>query len=226
MNLTLNLVNDYISKMKKYDNVVICPSSLYIPYFIESGYIVGIQDISEYGNGAHTGEISINQAKSVGIKFAIVGHSERRINYHETDDIVSNKLKKVVSNNMTAILCVGETLSERNTKVEKDKIKYQLSLDLNNIEKEYYKNIIIGYEPIWAIGTGKMPKFEEIEEMINYIKETISSQFGFVPPVLYGGSVDDKNIEQLKKIKNIDGFLVGGICLFPDKFINLIEAVN
>lgn len=226
MNLTLNLVNDYITKMKKYDNVIICPSSIYIPYFIEAGYKVGIQDISEYGNGAHTGEISISQAQSIGIEYVIVGHSERRINFHETDDVVREKLKKVVSNNMCAILCVGETLSEKNTNVEKDKIKYQLSLDLHNIEKEYYKNIIIGYEPIWAIGTGKIPKYEEIEDMINFIKETISSEFGFVPPVLYGGSVDDKNIEQLKEIKNIDGFLVGGICLFPNKFINLIEAVN
>lgn len=226
MNMSLNDVLNYIEVLDKYNNVVICPSSVFIPYFVDSGYNVGIQNISEFDSGSYTGEISANQAYSLGVKYAIIGHSERRINFHETDNIVNKKLKNALSNNLKCILCIGETLVERQTKVEKDKVKIQILESLKNIDSKYYTNIYISYEPIWAIGKNKIPEIDDLISMINFIKETINTEFGFTPHILYGGGINYKNIEQLNNISSLDGFLIGSCSLDPNKFIKLIEAVN
>ena len=226
MNLTLPEVKEYIEKMKSYNNYVVCPSSIYIPYFIEEGIEVGVQNISEYGQGAYTGEISVTQANSMNIKYSLIGHSERRNKFNETDEIINNKLRKAVSNNIISILCIGETLEEKENNLTKDIIKKQLINDLNEVDKFYFNNIIIAYEPVWAIGTGVVPSIEDIEEIINFIKEYINTNYGFIPKVLYGGSINENNIYNLNKINNLDGFLVGGACLVPEKFIKIIETIN
>lgn len=226
MNLTYDMVKNYIDKLKGYRNFVICPSSLYLPYFIDSNFDVGIQNISEHGMGSYTGEISVSQAKSIGVKYAIIGHSDRRDKYNESDEIINEKMRKAVSNDLISILCVGETLSERISGNAQEKIKKQLVDDLRDIDCEYYKNIVVAYEPIWSIGTGKIPSNEEIEEMIVFIKRVINHKFNFTPLVLYGGSTNDENIGQLKLINNVDGFLIGGASLIPDKIIKIIETVN
>ena len=226
MNLTIDEVITYINKMKDYKDFIICPSSIYIPYFINSGFNVGTQNISEYGQGSYTGEISVTQANSMGIKYTLIGHSERRENFKETDEIVNMKVKKAISNNMTAILCIGETKEQKDSGITKEVIKKQIYDDLNDIEELYYKNIIVAYEPIWAIGTGIIPSLEEISDVVSFIKETINDKYGFTPKVLYGGSTNDKNIEQLNTIDIVDGFLVGGACLVPEKFIKIIETIN
>lgn len=226
MNLTYDMIKNYIDKLKGYKNFIICPSSLYLPYFIDNNFDVGIQNISEHGMGSYTGEISVSQAKSIGVKYAIIGHSDRRDKYNETDEIINEKMRKAVSNDLISILCVGETLSEKISGNAQEKIKKQLVEDLRDINREYYKNIIVAYEPIWSIGTGKIPSNEEIEEMIVFIKRVINHKFNFTPLVLYGGSTNEENIGQLKLIENIDGFLVGGASLIPDKIIKMIETVN
>lgn len=226
MNLTYDMIKDYIDKLKGYNNFIICPSSLYLPYFIDNNFNVGIQNISEHGMGAYTGEISVIQAKSIGVKYAIIGHSDRRDKYNESDEIINKKMRKAVSNDLISILCVGETLSERISGNAQEKIKKQLVDDLRDIDCEYYKNILVAYEPIWSIGTGKIPSNEEIEEMIMFIKRVISHKFNFTPLVLYGGSTNEENIGQLKLINNVDGFLIGGASLIPDKIIKVIETVN
>ena len=226
MNLTYDMIENYINRLKGYNNFVICPSSLYLPYFIDNNFEVGIQNISEHGMGSYTGEISVKQAKSIGVKYAIVGHSDRRDKYNETDEIINETMRKAVSNDLISILCVGETLSERISGNAQGKIKKQLVDDLHDINCEYYKNIVVAYEPIWSIGTGKIPSNEEIEEMIVFIKRVINHKFNFTPLVLYGGSINEENIEQLKLINNVDGFLVGGASLIPDKIIKMIETVN
>jgi len=226
MNLTIDEINEYIFKMQQNKNYVVCPSSIYIPYFLKEDFTVGLQNISEYGMGAYTGEVSVNQATSLGIKYTLIGHSERREYFNESDELINRKLRKAVSNNLISILCIGETLKEKEEGKTFDSIKMQLELDLNEIDSEYFENIIIAYEPVWAIGTGKVPTNLEIKDTVTYIKETIKNKYGFEPKVLYGGSTNDKNIEELNKIENVDGFLVGGASLIPDKIIKIIETVK
>ena len=226
MNLTYPEIMEYIEQMKKYNNFIICPSSLYIPYFIENGFTVGMQNISQYGQGAYTGEISVTQANSLNIKYSLVGHSERRIKFDETDEVINNKLRKAVSNDIIAVLCIGETIEEKEQLLTKEVLKKQIINDLNEVDEFYLKNIIIAYEPVWAIGTGKVPSIEEIKEIIEYIKKFVNEKFGFIPKVLYGGSINEKNIYDLKTIDIVDGFLVGGACLVPEKFIRIIETIN
>ena len=226
MNLTYPEIKEYIEKMKEYNKFIICPSSIYIPYFIDNGFEVGMQNISEYGQGAYTGEISVTQANSMNIKYSLIGHSERRNKFNETDEIINNKLRKTVSNNINAILCIGETLEEKEKLLTKEVLKKQIISDLNEVDEFYLKNIIVAYEPVWAIGTGKVPSMEDIEEIIKYIKQIINDYYGFNPKVLYGGSINENNINDLIKIDNVDGFLVGGACLVPEKFIKIIETIN
>lgn len=226
MNLTYPEIMEYIEQMKNYNNFIICPSSLYIPYFIENGFEVGVQNISEYGQGAYTGEISVTQANSMNIKYSLIGHSERRIKFNENDKIINNKLRKTVSNNLNAILCIGETFEEKEQLLTKEVLKKQIINDLDEVDEFYLKNIIIAYEPVWAIGTGKVPSLEDIKEIIEYIKEVVNKTYGFNPKVLYGGSINENNINDLKTIDIVDGFLVGGACLVPEKFIKIIETIN
>lgn len=226
MNLTLDEVKEYIISLDNYKDCIICPSYIYIPYFIDAGYKVGTQDISEYGIGSYTGEVSVNQILSMGVNYTIVGHSERRENFNESDELVNKKLRMAISNNVKTILCIGETNEERVMGNTKEKIEKQLTLDLQNIEEDYYDNIIIAYEPIWAIGTGKIPSNEDIKEIVSFIKNIIYNKYGFTPIVLYGGSTNEKNILELNKIDIVDGFLVGGACLDPDKFKKIIETIR
>ena len=226
MNLTYSEIMEYIEQMRDYKKFIICPSSLYIPYFIENGFEVGVQNISEYGQGAYTGEISVTQANSMNIKYSLIGHSERRIKFNEDDNVINKKLRKTVSNNLNAILCIGETFDEKEQLLTKEVLKKQIINDLNEVDEFYLKNIIIAYEPVWAIGTGKVPSLEDIKEIIEYIKKIVNETYGFNPKVLYGGSINENNINDLNTIDIVDGFLVGGACLVPEKFIKIIETIN
>lgn len=225
MNLTLYEVENYITEMNDYKDCVICPSSVFCSFFEQKGYTVGLQNISEYDNGAYTGEISTAQANSLNIKYAIVGHSERREYFKETDEAINKKVVKALNDNLKVILCVGETLSEREENKTKDKIKNQLLKDLKDIDKNS-QNLIVAYEPIWAIGTGKIPTNEQIIDVVSFIKSTLNEEFNLNPKVLYGGSTNEKNITELNTINLIDGFLVGGACLIPEKFKKIIETTR
>ena len=146
----------------------------------------------------------------------IVGHSERRKNQKETNEEITLKVKELLSNDITPILCVGETKEEKG--YAKEVIRKQLE-NILNIENK--NRIIIAYEPVWSIGTGILPENNEIEEMITYIKELLPNNY-----VLYGGSVSDKNIDNLNSISSIDGYLIGGLSLKVDKLKNLINKCN
>ena len=183
------------------DNVIICPTSLYIPYFLNHKYEIGIQDISCYDLGSHTGDICALQAKELGIKYALIGHSERR--NKETDEEINKKILKALENNLKVILCVGENKGED----LKNKLQYQLLNDLKGVTN--LDNIIIAYEPIWCIGTGVTPTNLQIEDTINFIQTIIQTNFKGNVKILYGGSVDKNNINTLKQIDNVAGFLIG-----------------
>ena len=226
MNLSYDEVEEYIDRMQGYQDCIICPSYIYVPYFIDSGFTTGVQDVASYDNGAYTGEVSAKQLASLGVKYTIIGHSERRELFNDTDALIKEKIIKALTNNLKVILCVGETLTERENNQAKKKIADQLLTDLKDIDNINDDNLIIAYEPIWAIGTGKVPSNDDIDEIISYIKELTNKEYHINPKVLYGGSTNDANIKELAQIKSVDGFLVGGACLVPDKFIKIIEAVR
>lgn len=223
MNLNKEDILSYLEKAKQIHskNVVFCPSSLYLPYFLNQNLEVGVQNVFYEEKGAYTGEISPSQVKSIGANYVILGHSERRLYFHETEEILNKKIQKSLENNLKVIYCIGENKKEKEEGKTKEILKRELEI-LKNYPNE--KNIIIAYEPIWAIGTGLVPNNKIIYEIANFIKEYLKETLKEIK-VLYGGSVDDKNIQELNKIENIDGFLVGGASTKIDVFLKLIEVV-
>ena len=216
MNLTLNEINEYIDKIKDIDNknIVLIPSNIYIPYFLNKKFSVGVQDAYYLDNGAFTGEVSAKQISSLCVNYAIIGHSERRMYFNETNDILNKKILSCESNGLKVIYCIGETKEERESNKTKEVLLKQLDEGLKGASE-----VIIAYEPRWAIGTNVTPTNEEIEDIISFIK----SKYNY--KVLYGGSTNDKNIASLNTISNVDGFLVGGASLDYDKFKKMIEIV-
>lgn len=194
--------------------LVLCPPSIYLDMFDKSGYELGVQDISSFMDKTITGEIEATQVKSMGAKYVIVGHSERRIYRHEINIDFINKINNAVENELNVIYCIGETLNEKENGRTYEVLEKQISEVLNNVE---IKNIMIAYEPVWAIGTGKVPETDEIKENIKFINDIIMEKYEEKLDILYGGSVNDTNIGELCTIKGLNGFLVGGASLDPNK---------
>jgi triosephosphate isomerase len=229
MNMVLDDVKKYLNVINKAidnHNVVICPTSIYTPYFLGHNYEVGLQNIYLENKGAYTGEISPMQAKSMEINYVLIGHSERRHILKEDNELIHKKLKAVISNNLVAVLCVGETLEEKNMLKTDIVLKRQLMTALSDFNIDNQNSLIIAYEPVWSIGTNKVPTNKEIETTIAYIKNFISVNFKMPNvPVLYGGSVNENNITELNKITNMSGVLVGGASLDPEKLQTIIKVV-
>ena len=223
MNLSKEEIISYLEKAKQINskNVVLCPSNIYLPYFIGNSFEVGTQNVFYEDKGAYTGEISPFQVKSMGVSYTILGHSERRMYFKETEEILNKKIKKSLENKLKVIYCIGENKVELEEGYTKEVLKRELNI-LKNYPCE--ENIIIAYEPIWSIGTGIIPDDKTIYETISFIKEYLKETHPEIK-VLYGGSVDDKNIQELNKIENVDGFLVGGASTKIDVFMQLIEVV-
>lgn len=194
--------------------LVLCPPSIYLDMFDKSGYELGVQDISSFMDKTITGEIEATQVKSMGAKYVIVGHSERRIYRHEINIDFINKINNAVENGLNVIYCIGETLNEKENGRTYEVLEKQISEVLNNVE---IKNMMIAYEPVWAIGTGKVPEVNEIKENIKFINDIIMENYEEKLDILYGGSVNDTNIGELCTIKGLNGFLVGGASLDPNK---------
>lgn len=203
----------YLKQIDKIENVVLCPSNIFIPYFLNKKFEVGIQNIY-LNDKTCTGEITAKQAKSLGVSYVIIGHSERRTNFIETNIVVNHKIKEALKNNLKVILCIGETLEEK----ESNKTIEVLEKQLNECLKDIDKDVIIAYEPIWAIGTNVVPTISEIENNINKIKEIRNTK------VLYGGSVNSSNISEI--IKVTDGVLIGKASTDVVEFLKIIEVVN
>ena len=194
--------------------LVLCPPSIYLGMFDKSGYELGVQDISSFMDKTITGEIEATQVKSMGAKYVIVGHSERRIYRHEINIDFINKINNAIENGLNIIYCIGETLNEKENGRTYEVLEKQISEVLNNVE---IKNIMIAYEPVWAIGTGKVPEADEIKDNINFINDILMEKYEEKLDILYGGSVNDTNISELCTIKGLNGFLVGGASLDPNK---------
>ena len=194
--------------------LILCPTSIYLGMFEKCGYELGVQDISSFMDKTITGETEATQVKSMGAKYVIVGHSERRIYKHEINIDFINKINNAIENGLNIIYCIGETLNEKENGRTYEVLEKQISEVLNNVE---IKNIMIAYEPVWAIGTGKVPEADEIKENIKFINDIIMEKYEEKLDILYGGSVNDTNIGELCTIKGLNGFLVGGASLDPNK---------
>lgn len=227
MNLLYNDILEYISffEKKNYSNVYFAPSSIYLSKFIDAGLNTVAQDVSGYEKGAYTGDISSTQLKSMGINYSIVGHSERR-NYFQENEIINQKVVRCLEQEVIPILCIGENKDEKDNNLVSDVLTNEIDSAFNNIKSDFLQDVIIAYEPIWAIGTGVIPTKNDIENTATLIKNYISAKYGVDIRVLYGGSINNQNIEELEKIKTIDGYLIGGTSLKCEDFNELIEKVK
>ena len=207
-------------KKNKSIKIIYCPPSTLIrpmsKKLITSPIEVGAQNCHEKDvYGAFTGSINSMMLKNVGAKYVIIGHSENRKS-GDSNKLINLKIKSALKSGLKVIFCIGETLQEKRKKITKQVLNKQIKIGLNKIKIK--NKVIIAYEPIWSIGTGLIPKSNELFETINFIKKKISKS-----KVLYGGSVNPKNINELKSINNIDGYLIGGASQDPKKFIDIIK---
>lgn len=188
---------------------------------------VGAQNMHFEESGAFTGEISVSMLKELAVDYVIVGHSERREYFNETDETVNRKVLKALEHNLLPILCCGETLEQRDAGKTKDVVKMQVEKGLSGVDKDVLANIVIAYEPIWAIGTGKTATSGQANDVISYIRGVIATMFGEEAAakirIQYGGSVKPSNVAEIMKESDIDGALVGGASLQPDSFLSLVH---
>ncbi len=191
---------------------------------------IGAQNMHWEQSGAYTGEVSAQMLKSIGVEYVIIGHSERRQYFNETDETVNKKLKTAFSNELKPILCVGETLEQREVGRQDEVVKSQVKLDLEGLTDDQVSNLIIAYEPIWAIGTGKTATTEDANNMAETIRSEIADLYGKNVAdkiiIQYGGSVKSSNSKELFETSDVDGALIGGASLKVDEFYNIIESVK
>jgi len=207
-------------------NVILCPTSIYIPYFLGNNFQVGCQNIADEKNGASTGEVSATQVSTLGCKYVIIGHSERRQKFNESNKIIAKKINQALENELIPILCVGETIEQKENGLTYDVIAKQISYSLRGVNLDKVKDVIIAYEPIWAIGTGSIPDNEDIDDIVKYIHRYMEKCFNtHNNKVLYGGSVDSKNIKKLNKLESIDGYLIGSASTKSNELMKIIEVV-
>ena len=221
-----------LSNQKLNCDVIICP-----PYtsLSEASTLIkntpvklGAQNMFFEDNGAYTGEISAQMLKSVGCEYVIIGHSERRTIFKETNEMINKKIRKALEHNLKVIFCVGETLDEREKSTTMQVIRAQVENGLKDISEESMAEIIIAYEPVWAIGTGRNATPQQAQEVHKFIRDFIgnkfSSQIAESLTIQYGGSVKADNASELLSQQDVDGALVGGACLKADSFIAIIKA--
>ena len=223
---SLNSLDKVIKFSKSKDiqkgRLVYCPPytllSLISKKFKNCQIGIGGQNCHENENhGAHTGYINSHMLKNVGAHFVIIGHSENRKN-GESDKLINKKIKSAIKAKLKVIFCIGESITEKRKKKTKQVLSKQIKVGLKNIRNK--KNIFIAYEPVWAIGSGVIPKSKDLFDIVKFIK---SKFIGKSPRVLYGGSVNPQNITNLKEINNIDGFLIGGASQNAKKFIDIVK---
>ncbi len=238
MNFTMAEAREFVSHIlqdaKNYPDILdkaeflICAPSVYLSAlskFSKEGVMtIGGQDCSFHGKGAYTGEISAEMLRDVGCTHVIVGHSERREYHGEQNDLIAGKAQSAYKNGIKAIICVGESLKERDAHLHKEVVKRQL---LESVPKEATaENTVISYEPVWAIGTGKTPSPKDAGEMHNFIRALITKHYsgGENMRILYGGSMNSENAKELLSTPNVDGGLIGGASLNVDKFFAVAKC--
>lgn len=218
---------EFIKYQKELENiicestVILCASPLNIATYNLDNCQWGAQNVSTTQTGAHTGEIAASQLKSYGVKYCIVGHSERRQNQKETNKDIASKINNLYQEGIIPILCVGETREERESNKFSEVIEEEILSATQELTSEEKDNLIVAYEPIWSIGTGLIPTNEQIEEVFKLINSILPNT-----KVLYGGSANEKNINELKQCSLIDGYLLGSLSLKPDNLKIFLEKLE
>ena len=241
MNILASDIKGYVSELVplvpefyKWCEAVVCAPytslSTAAQEFKGSRVSIGAQNMSQHESGAYTGEVSCAQLSDLGVEYVIIGHSERREYYGETDVTVNSKTIAALNGSLRPIICVGESLSQRETGITYDLVAMQVKLALCGVPAEKLRNIAIAYEPIWAIGTGKTATPEDAQDVCHVIRGVIRDLHGARAArgvsILYGGSMNDKNAYDLLAQQDIDGGLIGGASLKPVSFATIINAAN
>ena len=233
-NEALAYIEEFIPLVKDTENeVILCVPYTDLFYALLSAQNtnikIGAQNMHWAEKGAYTGEVSAKMLKAIGVEYVIIGHSERRSYFNETDESVNKKIKAAFENELKPIVCVGETLEEREAGKTADIITNQTRLALEGLSNEQVKNTIIAYEPIWAIVTGKTATSEDANNSIKEIRKEIEKIYGKDVAecviIQYGGSVKSSNAKELFSTSDIDGGLVGGASLVPDEFAKIVTSV-
>ena len=239
MNKTPSETKQFLTEFKslmpkgRWCDIAFCVPAVCIPAAVramrETRVGIGAENCNANASGAYTGEIAANMLVDAGCKYVIVGHSERRA-MGETDADVNAKVKAVLAADLVPIICVGESLEQRELGVTEEWIAMQIKAALNGVGVDKIKKIVVAYEPIWAIGTGKTATPEQAEEVCENIRAVIRKLYGAkvarAISILYGGSMNEKNAYDLLAQPDIDGGLIGGASLVPEKFVKIIEAAN
>ena len=240
MNMLASEIKPFMEQLKenlpktRACDVVLCTPAPLLPAMIKAGkdckVAAGGQDVSKYEKGAYTGEVSAAQLADIGAKYCIVGHSERR-QYHGEDDMLINaKVKALLEKGIIPIICVGESLEQREMNLTMEYVAYQVKAALSGVDASQLRRCIIAYEPIWAIGTGKTATAEQAEEVCQGIRAVVRGIYGARPAravsILYGGSMNAKNAFELLAQPDIDGGLIGGASLKPVDFSEIVKATD
>ena len=240
MNMLASEIKPFMEELKanlpkaRTCETVLCVPGVMVPAMVKAGkdckVAAGGEDVSSFEKGAYTGEVSASQLADVGAKYCIVGHSERR-QYHGEDDMLINaKAKALLDKGIMPIICVGESLEQREMDLTMEYVAYQVKAALSGIDASQLRRCIIAYEPIWAIGTGKTATAEQAQEVCEGIRAVIRSIYGARPAravsILYGGSMNAKNAQELLAQPDIDGGLIGGASLKPVDFATIVKATD
>lgn len=215
-------------------DVVVCPTAICIPSAVDaakgSNIAVGAQNVHFKESGAYTGELAANMLTEAGVKYVIIGHSERRQYFGETDETVNLRTKAAIAGGLLPIVCVGESLTEREQGIMDDTVRRQTKIAFLGIDADDAKKVVIAYEPVWAIGTGKTATADQADEVCGIIRETIKGLYGTEVAdairIQYGGSMNAGNAAELLAKPNIDGGLIGGASLKPDDFAVIVAAAE
>ena len=240
MNKTLSETRAFAEELKpligkpKWCEVVLCVPAVNLQaavrLFKESRVAIGAETCHYESHGAFTGEVSPEMLKDIGVKYVIIGHSERRQYYNETDFTVNKKVHAALEAGLYPIVCVGESLEQRELGVTMDLISYQVKAALSGVPADKMRHVVIAYEPIWAIGTGKTATAEQANEVCEAIRAVIRKLYGArvarAVTIQYGGSMNAKNAQELLAQPDVDGGLIGGASLKAPDFVEIINAAN
>ena len=215
-------------------DIIVCPPYTLLAFLADaletSNILLGGQDVFWKEEGAFTGEVSCRMLKDAGCKFVIIGHSERRQYFGETNETVNNKVKAALKESLTPIMCVGETLAEREKGLTFKVLDNHLKGGLKDISAEQVEKVVIAYEPVWAIGTGKTATPEQVQEAHKYIRDTLGTMYSqdlaSQVRIQYGGSVKPDNISDIMRQPDVDGALVGGASLQVDSFASIVKKAS
>ena len=227
-----NEINEAMKADKPNCEVVVCTPFIHLAKVADvldqNVVALGAENCADKASGAYTGEVSAEMVKSTGAQYVILGHSERREYYAETAEVLKEKVQMALANGLKIIFCCGETLEEREANRQNEVVKAELDGSVFNLSAEEWKNIVLAYEPIWAIGTGKTATSDQAEEMLAYIRSIVAEKYGQAvadeTSILYGGSCKASNAPELFSKPNIDGGLIGGASLTCADFKGIIDA--